>query len=223
MKILDLFCGAGGAAAGLYRVFPRAEILGVDVNPQPRYPFRFIQADALMFSLNGYDLIWASPPCQGYSWTSHIHHCQDRDYPRVIEKVRQRLQLTSTPYIIENVVGAPLINPITLCGTMFGLPLRRHRLFEASWAIATNGKQCSHGEDFGVYAGKVTRVGTRGTAYVARSGRTHYRPRAATRAEGARAMEIDWMTISELSQAVPPVYSEWVAQQWRDQQPPCAT
>jgi DNA (cytosine-5)-methyltransferase 1 len=209
-KVLDLFCGAGGAAMGLHRVWPDAEITGIDIRPQIRYPFRFVQADAMTFPLDDYDFIWASPPCQGYSQTNHIHHCQRRPYPRLIEKLRQRLRTTTSRWVIENVVGAPLISPVILCGTMLGLSLRRHRLFETSFLVSDT-PVCQHGADYGVYAGKVTKVGTRAAAYVAGSGRTHYRPQTATKNEGQAAMGIDWMTLNELSQAVPPAYSEWIA------------
>lgn len=124
MRVLDLFCGAGGAAMGLHRMWPDAEIIGVDIKPQPRYPFTFILTDAMTFSLNGYDFIWASPPCQGYSWTSHIYHCQQRPYPKLIEDMRRQLSNAGVSYVIENVPGAPLISPLLLCGTMFGLPLQ---------------------------------------------------------------------------------------------------
>jgi DNA (cytosine-5)-methyltransferase 1 len=213
MRVLDLFSGAGGAAMGLHRAFPEAEIVGVDIKDQPRYPFTFVQGDALAFPLGGFDLIWASPPCQGYSWCSHIHHCQKRPYSRLIEVVRESLLASGIPFVIENVIGAPLINPIILCGTYFNLPLRRHRQFESSFPIQ-NGHACNHGADFGVYAGKITRVGTRAAAYVAGSGRTHYRPQTTTRADGQVAMGIDWMTIEEMSQAIPPAYSEYIGRQF---------
>lgn len=211
MKILDLFCGAGGAAMGLHRVWPKAKIIGVDIKPQPRYPFRFIRADAMTFPLDGYDFIWASPPCQGYSWTSHIYNCQSRPYPRLIEPLRSRL--AGYRYVIENVKGAPLLNPTEICGTALGIKVRRHRLFESSLPLRFS-LPCRHGADFGVYAGKVTRIGTRKTPYVAGSGRTHWRPETATLAEGQAAMGINWMKLNELSQAVPPAYSEWIAREY---------
>lgn len=209
-RALDLFSGAGGAARGLQ--LAGFHVTGVDINPQPRYcGDEFICADARVFPLEGYDLIWASPPCQGYSWTNHIHHCQHRPYPKLIEETRRRLQESGISHVIENVVGAPLINPTVLCGTHFGLKLRRHRLFETSFPLS-NGHVCKHSaSDLGVYAGKVTRLETHGTAYIAGSGRTHYRPKSATRIEGHAAMGIDWMNLKELSQAIPPIYAKFVA------------
>lgn len=209
-RLLDLCCGAGGASMGY--ALADFEIVGVDLLPQPHYPFEFHQADALTLPLEclrDFTLIHASPPCQGYSWTSHIYHCQQRPYPKLIEAMRGRLQEAGVPYVMENVVGAPLLSPLTLCGTTFGLLLRRHRLFEASFPLHTAGP-CQHGKDFGVYAGKVTRIGTRGTAYRAGSGRTHYRPKTASVAHGRHAMGIDWMDIKELSQAIPPAYTRYV-------------
>src|SRR5258708_28352590 len=129
MKVLDLFCGAGGAAMGLPRAWPDAEILGVDIVPQPRYPFKFVQADAMTFPLEGYDFIWASPPCQAFSKTRRI---TGKEYPDLIDPIRQRFP-TRIPYVIENVTGAPLFAPVMLCGTMFGLKVIRHRNFETNF------------------------------------------------------------------------------------------
>lgn len=212
MKLLDLFCGAGGAAMGYFRA-GFTEIVGIDVKPQPRYPFTFIQADALTppADLTLFDLIHASPPCQGYSQTSFIHHCQSRSYPRLIQPLRELLR--GRVYVIENVKGAPLVNPIELCGTAFGLTVRRHRLFESSVSLWP-APPCRHGRaDLGVYANKITRLGTHHKSYRAGSGRTHWRPRAATLAEGQTAMGIDWMNRESLSQAIPPAYTEWIGRQ----------
>ena len=135
MRILDLFCGAGGASMGYHRAFPDAEIVGVDINPQPRYPFRFVQADAMSLAsaasyLKRFDLVHASPPCQRYSDLAK-RNGNAHEWPDFIDPVRQLLQGAGRHYVIENVEGAPLENPITLCGTMFpGLRVLRHRLFE---------------------------------------------------------------------------------------------
>src|SRR5512135_844069 len=104
---------------GLHRALPDAEIVGVDIKPQPRYPFTFVQADAMTFPLEGYDFIWASPPCQAHTalrkmWNSKPH-------ADLIPQTRERLVAAGIPYVIENVPGAPLSNPIRLCGTAFGL------------------------------------------------------------------------------------------------------
>ncbi len=109
------------------------DVVGVDIEPQSRYPFRFIQADALTFPLSGFDLIHASPICKSYSATAVLN---DASHPRQIEAVRERLAGSGVPYVIENVPGAPLRSPVMLCGAMFpGLRVYRHRLFEASFRI----------------------------------------------------------------------------------------
>src|ERR1700677_3114722 len=132
MKVLVLFCGGGGACMGLHQVWPSAEITGVDLSPQPRYPFCFVQADALTFPLEGYDFIWASPMCQKHSWAARRWK---KEWPDQIPVIRERLQNSGIPYVIENVVGAPLLNAMTLCGQMFGLKIIRHRLFESSFQM----------------------------------------------------------------------------------------
>lgn len=125
---------------GLHQAWPDVEIVGVDINPQPRYPFKFVQADALTYPVDGFDFIWASPPCQAYTVARNI---QKREHPKLVEPIRAKLKASGAAYCIENVPGAPLINPITLCGTSFGLEvevlgiiyeLRRHRLFETNFS-----------------------------------------------------------------------------------------
>lgn len=120
-KLLDLFCGAGGAAMGYHRA--GFEVTGIDINPQPHYPFKFIQADAMTYPLGGFDCYHASPPCQRYSiLTRGLHQDRIENYPDLIAPIRDRLLHTGKPYVIENVEGARklLINPVKLCGTMFG-------------------------------------------------------------------------------------------------------
>lgn len=139
---LDLFCGAGGASMGLHRA--GFHVTGVDIRPQPRYPFRLWQGDALLIrhKLRSFDFIWASPPCQAFTaYKRRPNHVADRD--DLIPMVRELLIESGKPFVIENVPGAPLENPITLCGSMFGLDVRRHRLFEASFPILVPG--CQHG------------------------------------------------------------------------------
>jgi DNA (cytosine-5)-methyltransferase 1 len=135
--LLDLFSGAGGAAMGYARA--GFHVFGVDKDPQPHYPFEFHRGDAihaLYVVLAGDfepDVIHASPPCQAYS---DLQKQNKRDYPALIEEVRELLEDTGLPYVIENVDGAPLRDPVTLCGTMFpGLRVIRHRLFEANWPL----------------------------------------------------------------------------------------
>ena len=132
MRLLYLFCGAGGAGMGYHRA--GFEVTGVDIAPQPRYPFKFIQSDALEYlAAHGaeYDVIHASPPCQGYSRLRHLPWLKDRVYPMLIDKTRELLDKTGKPWIIENVEDSPLVG-ITLCGLMFGLNVYRHRKFEMS-------------------------------------------------------------------------------------------
>lgn len=223
-RLLDLFCGAGGCSVGYARA--GFEVWGVDLHPQPNYPFDFMRADAIRYlrllldddmaagtSLDCIDAIHASPPCQGYSQSRHVVSTRGKVYPQLLEETRRLLERTGKPWVIENVPGAPM-GGCELCGTMFGLPVRRHRLFEASFLLMAPAGGCRHSAaDVGVYAGKVTRLGTRATAYTASSGRTHYRPKTAGLGVGADAMGIDWMTRYELSQAIPPAYTEYVGRQ----------
>src|SRR5271165_1946740 len=141
MRILDLFCGAGGAAMGLHQAFPEAEIVGVNIKPQPSYPFTFVLSDWKEFlkSCGLFDFFWASPMCQLYSKTAAILRGKGLVNPgkNQIPEVRQWLKETTKPYVIENVPGAPLIEPFMLCGTMFGLGVLRHRHFETSFACLT--------------------------------------------------------------------------------------
>lgn len=202
MKLLDLFCGAGGAAMGYYRA-GFTEIIGVDIDPQRRYPFEFVQDDALEFvGKFGYefDVIHASPICKGNTKLNAIHK---RNYPDQIPETRRLLKMSGRPYIIENVLGADLINPLRLDGSMFGLKVIRPRLFETIPVIwfppmkaLQNGKCAPRGEyDRGQY-GLITVAGHNFAPSVAKI-----------------AMGINWMTGAELSQAIPPAYTEWLGRQ----------
>jgi hypothetical protein len=132
-RALDLFCGAGGASMGLHRA--GFEVVGVDACPQPEYPFAFVQADALTFPLDGFAFVWASPPCQAFTaYKRRTDHVRPRR--NLIPAVRARLAAAGVPYVIENVVGAPLRVPVMLCGSMFGLDVQRHRLF-GYWRTCT--------------------------------------------------------------------------------------
>jgi DNA (cytosine-5)-methyltransferase 1 len=200
MKALDLFCGAGGASMGLYQA--GYDVTGVDIAPQPRYPFRFVQADALTFPLDGYDLIWASPPCQAYSVASQSQRNRGKDYPDLLARTRDRLIASGIPWIIENVPGAPMRPDFRLCGCQFGLKLRRERWFETSWHGFALLPSCYHPEPVVSVVGHGTpswvrhRLGYNPTIH-------HYRA----------AMGIDWMNRGELSQAIPPAYSRFLAEQ----------
>lgn len=130
-KLLDLYCGAGGAAVGYNRA--GFEVVGVDINPQPNYPFEFIQSDVFNLDesfLDEFDSIHASPPCQAYSKACNIHRKAGKEYPDLIPSTRKILKDSERPYIIENVTRKTLIKPLMLCGTMFNLRVLRHRLFE---------------------------------------------------------------------------------------------
>jgi DNA (cytosine-5)-methyltransferase 1 len=207
-RVLDLFCAGGGASMGLHQAWPDAEITGVDINPQCNYPFKFIQGCAVDFlescAYGEYDFIWASPPCQAHTrksadWgrkrTSHIEH------PCFIEATRKGLEESGSDYVIENVVGAPIRADLMLCGTMFGLDIRKHRHFECSFPIAQ--PECgSHENLYNPWQGK---------------GRSADKMR--------KAMGIDWLPISggasrkngytgDLFNAIPPAYSKYIAEQY---------
>ena len=201
MRILDLFGGEGGAAMGLHQACPNAEIVGVDIKPQPRYPFTFVQGDAMTFPLEGFDFIWASPPCQKYSAaTRHLA----KDTPRLIEPLRERLIASGKPYCIENTPGAPLINPMTLCGLSFGLNVKRHRLFETNFPVTPVPCVPGHPGDWYVIFGHEVRSRWHG----------HAAGRKNNLAEGRKAMGIDWMTRGGLSESIPPAYSKYILEQW---------
>ena len=215
-RLLDLFCGAGGAAMGYHRA--GFDVVGVDAQPMKRFPFEFIQADATTFPLDGFDAIHASPPCQAYSITKHTH---DKPHPELVEPIRAALKASGKPYVIENVVGAPLHNPITLCGTMFdltahdtdGFPLylRRHRLFESSEPITAKGKcRCSEFRATGWRVGGVYGGGSSDKDHAKFVRRGGYTPHNTVRRE---LMGIDWMTQNQLSQAIPPAYTEYIGAQ----------
>lgn len=206
MRALDLFCCAGGVSKGLLDA-GFDEVVGVDIEPQKHYPFEFVQADAMTFDFSGFDFIWASPPCQAYSDMKHAKGA--KVHPMLIEPVRERLKGSGVPYAIENVEGAPLENPIVLCGSGFGLEayghqLRRHRLIEANFYIPP--PKCKHTDPvIGIYGGharnRSSTHGGRGTMDVWPKGH---------RDAASIAMGIDWMPLKQLSQAIPPVYAKYV-------------
>jgi len=208
LRALDLFCGAGGASLGLAAA--GFEVVGIDLKRQPRYPFTFNAFDALRLTLDElrlFDLIWASPPCQAHTAMRRMHNA--KPHVDLIPPTRAMLRAAAVPYVIENVVGAPLEDPIILCGTMFGLgvhgaELRRHRLFEASFPIPA--PPCRHGlkpATIGVYGGHVRNRKRREGSHA--RGVEDF-----SIAAGREAMGINHMTLAEMSEAIPPAYSEWI-------------
>lgn len=204
---LDLFCKAGGASMGLFRA--GFDVVGVDIEPQPRYPFTFVQADALQppFDLTRFDFIWASPPCQAHTTLKTMWNAKEHE--DLIPPTREMLKAAGVRYVIENVPGSPLRNPIMLCGTMFGLKtvsgpiaaeLRRHRLFETGpeyWSIPH--PPCNH---------RLRTIGVYGGGHGVSLHRHAKGERCFKAAEQREAMGIDWQTVDELSNAIPPAYGE---------------
>ena len=217
-RLLDLFCGAGGAGMGYHRA--GYDVTGVDIRPQPNYPFGFVQSDALEYAAEHgaeFDLIHASPPCQAYCVTRFVVEAKlgkMPDYPDLVAATRDVLRSLCKPYVIENVPGAPLIDPIMLCGEMFGLRVFRHRLFEIGggcfllapphpkhppWATTHS----SHGQ-YSSFANGATHICVVGNNFC--------------RADGMVAMGVDWKcTKRELTQMIPPAYTEWIGGQMLNQ------
>jgi DNA (cytosine-5)-methyltransferase 1 len=209
-KLLDLFCCAGGAGMGYHRA--GFDVTGVDINPQPNYPFTFHQGDALTYLADHwreFDAIHASPPCQSYLNLGAVNRTLGRDYdhPDLVAATRGALAATGLPYVIENVEGAPLRSPARVCGTGLNLPLRRHRLFESN--VMLFGIACAHQRYTeprywtGWRPDGQHRLSTVVQVYGNAGGREHW----------PAAMGIDWMTPDEMCEAVPPAFTEFVGQQ----------
>lgn len=200
MKLLDLFCCAGGAGMGYHKA--GFEVTGVDINPQPKNPHTFVLADALEYlDAHGheYDAIHASPPCQAYTKAGKQWRKEGREYPDMISATREALQHTGKPWVIENVPGAPLRKPILLNGSTFGIKVHRPRLFETSFPVdqpevppmkpVKMGRPIKEGDI-------VQPVGHfSGVRYA------------------AREMGLLWMGQAELAQAIPPAYTEWIGRE----------
>lgn len=215
-RLLDLFCGAGGASMGYHMA--GFDVIGSDLNPQPNYPFEFIRADALEIPLNGYDAIALSPPCQGYS---RMAHRSGREYPKLIKPMRERIlaEVPDIPYVMENVEDAlsEMVNPVMLCGSSFALRVRRHRLFESNRPLSAS--VCDHTwqdnhKPYRLYVGR------------SRTGGLGYRESGIQQVFGGNhnvggrsvflksvAMGIDWMIETELNESIPPAYTLMVGRQ----------
>lgn len=181
------------------------EVVGVDINPQPNYPYEFHQADAIEYPVDGFDVIHASPPCEAHSRITGRHRGNHAD---LIPATRAKLKAAGVPYVIENVEGAPLTNYIVLCGSMFGLDVRRHRLFESSHLLMQ--PECqhhrqSHGRFYSL-CWKNRKAGKK-SSVVGVYGNVNYSGEFELR---CNAMGIDWMTNAELVKAIPPAYTEFI-------------
>lgn len=199
-RLLDLFCCAGGAGAGYAQA--GFDVVGVDIKPQSNYPFEFIQADCLALDpewVASFDAIHASPPCQAHTLAQRI---RNREHPDLIAATRDLLKASGRPWIIENVEGAPLINPITLCGSMFPeLRVYRHRLFESNIRLTAPGL-CLH-------SAPLTKMGRP----VVDGAFMHVVGNFSGAAAARKAMGIEWMTRDELREAVPPAYTKHLGSQ----------
>lgn len=216
MRLLDLFCGGGGAGMGYHRA--GFDVVGVDINPQKRYPFTFVQMNAIeaMFRLwiglpihdeiglpwylSDFDAIHASPPCQAYTRAGHVHK---KEHPDMIPATRLGLRRLALPYVIENVEGSPLQGDLMLCGTMFGLNCRRHRIFETTLPMMLAPYTCR-------CAGRAVTgelLNYHNTAqrnlYLEKHPDTH-------KIAFGKALGVEWMSFDEAQEAIPPAYTEFV-------------
>lgn len=206
MRLLDLFCGAGGAAVG-YHNAGFDEIVGMDIVPQPNYPFDFVQADAMTYPLAGFDLIHASPPCQHFTRYRNVRKDITDRYEDLIAPTRTALKGANTPYVIENVPKAPIRRDVELCGSMFGLDVRRHRWFELGEMTMID-PACDHSVwTERKYKQSSTRVNKRFTIEIGA-----WDEKLELQKE---CMGVDWkITVRELSEAIPPAYTEWIGTQF---------
>lgn len=204
-KLLDLFCHQGGAGMGYHRA--GFDVVGVDILPEPRYPFEFHQADALKYLLEHheeFDAFHASPPCQAYTKAQKI---QGNEHPDYISATRAAFELIGKPFVIENVPGAPLTEPVELCGAMFGLTTYRHRLFEIDWPSYAS---------YLAFKASLP-IHPNHDARTAKMGRRpqpgefmHVVGNFSGIDQAKEAMGIDWMTRDGLREAIPPAYTQFI-------------
>ena len=196
--LLDLFCGAGGASVGYDRA--GFDVVGVDIEPQPHYPFTFYQLDAMTFPLDGFDAIHASPPCQKFTAYRRRGGGVGDGYPDLIEPVRERLEAIGVPWVMENVARSPVRPLVHLCGSSFGLDVQRHRWFESN--VPMMSPPCAHGLQKPRFAHATNRKNLRRTVEIG----VWRIPLPVQQ----KAMGIDWMTLDELTEAIPPAYTEYI-------------
>jgi DNA (cytosine-5)-methyltransferase 1 len=207
MRLLDLFCGAGGAGSGYARA--GFDVVGVDIAPQPNYPFPFVQGDAMAppVRLEDFDLIHSSPPCQHFTkYRNVVKDIADR-YEDLVAPTREMLEGSGVPYVIENVPNAPIRPDLVLCGSMFGLDVQRHRWFElGGWdSMAPGG--CNHKMWERRFKPSANRSNLRYTIEVGSWDEPLDRQRV--------AMGVDWpITVRELSEAIPPAYSRFIGERF---------
>ena len=208
-RLLDLGCGAGGAAWGYHLALGDGwEITGVDNRPQPNYPFEFRQADMLTFDLGGYDAIHLSAPCQRWSQATRSHRHNGKAYPDLVTPMRPRLEAAGVPWVMENVPEAPMRHDLLLCGCMFGLEiegvgcLKRLRAFEAGggWPLPAQPLHRKH-------SGPAITICGHGTTQWQRRLTGHVGV-----AQWRQVMGIGWSTRAELAEAIPPAYTGYVGQ-----------
>lgn len=203
MRLLDLFCCEGGAGTGYAQA--GFDVVGVDIAPQPRYPFEFHQADALYYLMaHGaeFDAVHASPPCQAHTRAQKI---QGNEHPDLLAPTRFTLELWGGPYVIENVPGAPLVEPVELCGSMFGLGTYRHRLFETNWDLAA--------PEHPKHVARTTKMGRAPVEgeYM------HIVGNFSGVDKGREVMEMPWASRDGLREAIPPAYTRWIGAQLIEQ------
>ena len=205
MIVLDAFCKAGGASKGWAAA--GYEVVGVDIEPQPNYPYEFYQGDAVDFIYqygSEFDIVYGGPPCQLYSKMTKTAGTQN-NHPDLIEPTRKAMKAVGRPYMIENVRGSPLENPLMLCGTMFGLLEIRHRYFECSPPIWWPPAACNHHRPVVKHGRPPDRL-------------KHFHGITGNFSDVEWAREIrgtPWMTRGELAEAIPSQYSEWLGRQWK--------